>query len=917
MPTAARQLVGRDDELRAILGVFDSPEQRAVVLPGEAGIGKTTLWLAGIDAAAAREYQILSSRPSGAETRFSFSGLTDLLGDIAADVVSELPPIQRRALEAALLLGEAEIDADDRAVSAAFLEALRRLARDSPLCLAVDDVQWLDAASRTALSYALARLDREPVVALLAVRGDVPEWLRRALPEDRLETVAVAGLSLGATHELLHTRLDATFPRPTLIRLWETSRGNPFFTLELANALQRRGGALAPGEELPIPSNLDELLHARIDGLGPAALEVARAVATLADPTVTLLEAALGAKCDPGLAEALDARILELDVDRVRFTHPLLGSAVVARQTPARQRSLHARLADVAPSAEERARHLALATPEPSREIASILEEAARNVHSRGAAAAAAELLELAVRLTPPGDGEDARRRILDCADRHRDAGDGRRAISQLEQAYETAPQGAARAAVMVRLARTMGLVVGPREAVALLREALAEVEGDDALEAEIHLSLAEGVTEGERGLEHAELAVQAASRVGDAALRCNALAKFGLVHFSCGRGIPRERMAEALALERSLPQWPLPGAATWVHGFQLVWSGELNRARQHLEESSKILNAREDFEESETLWLLSILEWRAGNWELAARHAAESLALRAQFGREGFQPIAEMPAAMIAAHQGRIEDARARSERALALAETDGVRIAQSGHRCVLGFIELSLGDAAAALGYLERAWEIRDEVHLLEPGHRLELADTLDGLITVGRLDEAERKLIPWEERSQALDRPWALAILARYRALLLAARGDLQAAFACFERALSEHARSTDPFQHARTLLALGRTQRRAKKRAVARTTLEDALARFERLGAPLWSEQARAELARIGGRAASHGELTEAERRIAMLVAEGRTNREVAAALFLTVHSVETTLTRVYRKLEVRSRAELAHLFAANS
>ena len=104
---------------------------------------------------------------------------------------------------------------------------------------------------------------------------------------------------------------------------------------------------------------------------------------------------------------------------------------------------------------------------------------------------------------------------------------------------------------------------------------------------------------------------------------------------------------------------------------------------------------------------------------------------------------------------------------------------------------------------------------------------------------------------------------------------------------------------------------------KKRGAARATLEDALARFERLGAPLWAEQTRAELTRIGGRSPSNGELTEAESRIAMLVAEGRTNREVAAALFLTVHSVETTLTRVYRKLEVRSRAELAHLFAANS
>ena len=115
---------------------------------------------------------------------------------------------------------------------------------------------------------------------------------------------------------------------------------------------------------------------------------------------------------------------------------------------------------------------------------------------------------------------------------------------------------------------------------------------------------------------------------------------------------------------------------------------------------------------------MLSILEWRAGNWELGARHAADSLALRAQFGREVEQPIAELPAALIAAHQGRIEDARDRSERALALAEADGIRIAQSGHRWVLGFIELSRGDPAAALEHLERAWEIRDSVSVLEPG-------------------------------------------------------------------------------------------------------------------------------------------------------------------------------------------------------
>jgi DNA-binding CsgD family transcriptional regulator len=462
-------------------------------------------------------------------------------------------------------------------------------------------------------------------------------------------------------------------------------------------------------------------------------------------------------------------------------------------------------------------------------------------------------------------------------------------------------------------LARTVADLDDPRKAVDLYREALAEAKGNPALEAEIHLNLAGLVIvteERHRGLTHAGLAVEAASHAGDATLSCRALSTFGFLHFRGGRGIPREQMEKALALERSLPEWPLNGEATSVLAFQLVWSGELERARRLLDDQREALHARDDPEEAGALWLLSVLEWRAGNWELGARHAADSLALRAQFGREGQRAVAELPGAVIAAHQGRIEDARDRSERALALAEADGIRIAQSGHLWVLGFLELSCGDPATALGYLERAWEIRDSVRVLEPGHRLDLADTLEALIAVGELAEAERKLVPWEKRARALDRSWALAITARCRALLLAARGDPAGAQAGFELALAEHARTQDPFQHARTLLAQGVTQRRAKQRGAARVTLEQALAIFERLGAPLWAEKARSELARIGGRAAARGELTEAERRIATLVAEGRTNREVAAALFVTEHTVEGALTRAYRKLDVRSRTELA-------
>jgi DNA-binding CsgD family transcriptional regulator len=917
LSVTAPQLVGREEELGAIARLLDAREDlpSTAVLRGEAGIGKTALWLAGINAASALGYRILSSRPSEAETRFSFAGLADLLGSAADDVVPELPPIQQRALEAALLLGESEIDADDRAVAAAFLRALQLLVGDSCLCLAVDDVQWLDAASLAALRYALARLDDEPVAVLLAVRDSVPAWLPRTVSEERRRTVEISGLSLGAVQELLRTRLDATFPRPTLIKLWQTSGGNPFFALELARALQLRGGTLAPGEELPIPSDLDELVQARVDGLSRSARAVACAVSALADPTDSLVESAVGRRFEAGLAETLAAQILELDGERLRFTHPLLASAVAARQATSRRRSLHARLAKLVPTAEERARHLALATAEPNGEVASILEEAAASAHARGAPATAAELAEQALRLTPLANVEDARRRRLVAADRHHAAGDAARAITLLTRAREAAAPGVQRAAVLVQLAAVQR---GPREKEALFLQALAEAEGDDTLEATIHLGLAglmrwgEGV---ERGAAHAELAVRAAARTDDVALRCRALAFHGDWHFRAGRGIPRAEMEEAFALERSLAEWPLRNGPTVVFCHQLLWSAELEPARRLLLESHAALKTRNDpADEAFALWQLGFLEWRAGNWEEADRHTADSLDLFTQLGT--LMPSYEFPAAIIAAHRGRIDDARARAQAAVARGEAEGIRIAESGHGWVLGFVELSLGDANAALMHLRRSYEIRN-AFMLEPAQRLELGDLLEALIAVGELDEADEVLATWQERADAVDRAWALAILARGRGLLLAARGDFQGAFASFERALAEHARSTDPFHQARTLLALGRTQRRAKRRGAARTTLEEALTAFERLGAPLWTEQTRGELARIGGRAPSRGELTEAERRIAQLVAEGRSNREVAAALFVTVHSVETALTRVYRKLGVRSRAELAHLRSAKT
>ena len=256
----------------------------------------------------------------------------------------------------------------------------------------------------------------------------------------------------------------------------------------------------------------------------------------------------------------------------------------------------------------------------------------------------------------------------------------------------------------------------GPREAMALYRDALAEAEGDDALEALGSISVRragmrfqQGV---DLGVEHATLAVRV-DVVEDTTLRCRALAAYGLLHFNAGRGIPRAEMDEALALERTLTEWPLMDGPANAFVYQLWSSGDLDSARLLLHECREALHARSDPEEAVALWHLTFLEWRAGNWELAARYLADSLSLTTQAGRRGMWPAQEAPATAIAAHRGRIDEARALAEHAVAEAEEQGIHVAASGHGWVLGFIELSLGNAAAAVEHLRRSYEDPRHVH------------------------------------------------------------------------------------------------------------------------------------------------------------------------------------------------------------
>jgi hypothetical protein len=241
------------------------------VIEGQAGIGKSTIWLAGVKAAHERQLRVLSSRPAEAERGLAHAGLGDLFENVLDIVLPALSAPRRSALEAALLVQESARGSDPRTLGVAVRSALEALAADKPVVLAIDDVQWLDASSASTLAFALRRLHEQPVVLLLARRVEeeaAPSELERAVDADRVEQLSVGPLSLGATHRLLQARLGQTFSRPTLLRVHDVSGGNPFYALELARVLV--SGEADPMQPLHVPETLETLVRARLGGLPPA-----------------------------------------------------------------------------------------------------------------------------------------------------------------------------------------------------------------------------------------------------------------------------------------------------------------------------------------------------------------------------------------------------------------------------------------------------------------------------------------------------------------------------------------------------------------------------------------------------------------------------------------------------------------------
>jgi DNA-binding CsgD family transcriptional regulator len=927
MDSSDRDVVGREEEIAALVGFLDSPTTLPGVflLEGEAGIGKTTLWRHGVDAAAARGYRVLSCRTSGSEAQLSFVALGDLLGDVLDDVMPALPRPQANALAVALLVDEGEGPPPDRrAIALAFTGALRALAREGPMVVAIDDIQWLDPSSAFLLEFALRRLEGDALAFLLALREEeaTPSAvdLDRALPEERLRRLRVGPLSMGAMHRLLSERLDLVLPRPRLRRLRELSGGNPLFALELGRALRRGAIQLEPGE--PLPGSLAALVRDRLATLPAETRPALLAASAASDPTLELVERAVGGRATDRLAPAVAAQVIEFEGTGIRFTHPLLASGVYAAAAGEDRRALHRRLAQLLPDPEEHARHLALGTDSPDDGVATALERAAVLAHARGALAAAVELSEQARRLTPVEMDESGHRRTIQAASYAWEAGESGRARELLSAARGRAQPGAERGEILMLLGTIEEYEGDRQEAVELYRDARRDAENDGGLRARIEEGLASALFLMRKDLpaaaEHARAAVSLADEAGDVVTTIAALSEVALVDAVSGGSEWRPALGRGRDLEQRAGPVPIAVSATFTLAILFSWTDELAESRELL--SSLRLYAEERAEESGLPWTLVHLAWvefLAGQWGEASRWAEEGHETALQTGQEPQRAFALAIRALVRACRGEVEAARDDAATTLALADERGVMVASILAATALGVLELSLGNPEAVHRQLGPLVTRLEEGGVREPGSMRFVFDDIEALIALGRLDEAEPLLDLVEGRAQRLDRASAVAAAARCRGLLEAARGDTDAALASLEGALAEHERVSMPFEEARTLLALGVTRRRARMKRPARETLERALAGFERLGARLWADRTRAELARIGGRAPASGELTETERRIAALAVEGHSNKEIAAALFVTPKTVGTQLSRIYRKVGVRSRTELARRLSADA
>jgi DNA-binding CsgD family transcriptional regulator/DNA-binding MarR family transcriptional regulator len=909
------RIASRPDEVHEIADflVAASARPSALVIEGAPGIGKTTLWLDAVQQATERGFLVLSTRPAEADSVLAYASLADLLAGVITTARAGLPEPQQRAVDRILLRdGSDDAATDQRAVSAAFVSIVERLTDQTPVLVAVDDVQWLDPSSAQVVAFAARRLSAR--VGLLGAVRTGPDlasaaWLR--IPRsDAIRRIEVHPLSVGALHALIYERLGMSFPRPTMLRIAEVSGGNPFYALELARAMER-----APtSAEVPIPKTLTELVRTRTGSISAEEHQVLLAAACVASPTVELISRAVGidtAHVVEIIQNAEDKGIIATDGERVRFAHPLLAHGIYTNATPAQRRAMHRGLSEIVDEPELRARHRARAVTWADPETLQALDEGAEMAMIRGAPSAAAELLDLAV-----GLGGDTPQRRIRLAGYWFNSGDSARARAELEAIAAGNTPPLLRAQALNVLGVISQLEASLVDAANEFGRALHDAEGNIELRIRILTSLSwvqVRIGQHAASARSIEDAVADAERLGNSHLLSEALGMQVVVQFLLGMGLDDQALSRALELEARAPATSVHVRPSFQNAMLLSWAGQVDAAHTRF---ADVRQSCIDHGDESDLVLVSFHAVfnaiRRGDFPHATL-IAEDAAERALHLDGPLQLSAALTArAAVAAYAGRETDARRDIRSAIEPATRSGSQLLTGCVVGALGFLELSLGNHEAAIAALEpllgrfSAWPEATEIFVA--GF---LPDAVEAMTQLGRLAEAEPLVDMLERNGRRLDRPWMLAVGARCRTMLLAAHGDVDAALGCVQQAMVEHRRLPMPFEYARTQLLLGRIQRRLRQRDAAATTFREALSTFDALSTPLWADRVRAELNRATVRRGAIG-LTAAERRVAELAASGMTNRDVAAALFISQKTVEANLSRIYRKFDIRSRAELGRI-----
>ncbi|HET7855592.1 MAG TPA: AAA family ATPase [Gaiellaceae bacterium] len=910
------ELIGRGEEtarVATLLAEAQRGQSRALLVRGEAGIGKSSLLRYAVEQAGGMI--VLQARGVESESELAFAGLGDLFRPVVDHLV-QLPEPQAAALAGALGLTP-PVAGDRFTICAGTLNLLAAVAEVAPVLAIVDDAQWLDTSSAEALLFAARRLDSEGVALLLGIR----EGEACAFSASGLDELVLVGLKREHARELLSRRLEHEAAPEVVERLVRDTQGNPLALVELPPLLSE--GQLAGSEPMedPLPAApaLERAFLRQIEALDAETRGSLLVAATSESGELDVIGGALEVLGldSRALEPAEEAGLISVERDVLEFRHPLLRAAVYHSATGAARRQAHDALARTAAGerTDRRAWHLAAAAAELDEEVASALEQAALEARERGGHAEAALALERAARLTVD-EGEQARR-LFEAADDTRIAGRAGRALDLLERALAATKEPDGRARIQ-HLRGAIEMWSGaPMDAHRLLVEEAAGVGELDPGKAARMLTDAAWASlmagDIRAGVETAERA-QAPAANASSTTQIHAAGVLGVALLLSGRTPDAFPLLERFQ--------PLLEAADFGRVRQLVtpaqvltWIEEYDLARRLF---TQMIDASR--RQSALAYLpyplagLSELDFRTGNWAAAAAGAAEAIRIAEETGQLVTHAFSLVCLARVDAGMGREEDCRVRIARAREIAPSEiGAIVAYA--ISTLGFLELGLGRSEDALAYLELlARQVRRR-GLEDPAVVQWAPDLIEAHMRAGNADDAARELEVFARQAERTQRNWALAAAARCRGLL-ASDDEFEESFA---PAIELHARTPTPFEQARTELCLGERLRRSRRRTDARVPLGAALETFERLGAEPWAERARVELAASGEAArrphtSASNQLTPQELQVALAVGKGATNREAGAALFLSPRTVETHLGRIYRKLDIRSRTDLARLLA---